>query len=100
MATHQTDGPFLLSPLPDELWDMARMIREFRVDHQTIRRRVREGKLPGPCLHRNGRAFWNPAVVESYRRNRLHPSGPKCERPSERPTPTASLRSICNRLKH
>jgi hypothetical protein len=75
MTTRPTDEPFRLSPLPDQLWDMARMIDELRADDQTVRRWVREGCLPRPCLRRNRRAFWNPADVASFRRNRLRRIG-------------------------
>jgi hypothetical protein len=75
MATQRADGPFRLHPLSDQLWDMARMIREFRADDQTIRRWVRERRLPGPCLRRDGRAFWDPSDVEFYRRKRLRRIG-------------------------
>jgi hypothetical protein len=75
MPAQPDDEPFRLSPLPNELWDMTRMIDELRADNQTIRRWVREGRLPGPCLRRNGRALWNPADVASFRRNRLRRIG-------------------------
>jgi hypothetical protein len=65
------DRPFRLSPLPDELWDIARMVQELKADDQTIRRWIREGRLPRSCLRRNGRAFWDPAGVEFFRRTRL-----------------------------
>jgi hypothetical protein len=75
MPTRPGDEPFRLSPLPNELWDMARMIDELRADDQTIRRWVREGHLPRSCLRRNGRAFWDPADVEHFRRTRLRRIG-------------------------
>jgi len=75
MTTRPADEPFRLSPLSGELWDMARMIDELRAEDQTIRRWVRERRLPGPCLRRNGRAYWNPAEVDSFRRKRLHRIG-------------------------
>jgi hypothetical protein len=75
MAIQQADEPFRLSALPDKLWGMARMIDALRADDQTIRRWVREGCLPGPCLRRNGRPYWDPADVESFRRKRLHRIG-------------------------
>jgi hypothetical protein len=75
MPTQHADEPFRLSPLPDKLWNMARLIDELRADHQTIWRWVREGRLSGPCLYRNGRALWNPADVAFFRRNRLRRIG-------------------------
>jgi hypothetical protein len=75
MPTPRADELFRLSPLPNELWDMARMIDELRADNQTIRRWVREGRLPGRCLRRNGRAFWGAADVAFFRRNRLRRIG-------------------------
>jgi len=75
MSNHPTDGPFRLEPLSDNLWEMARLTRELRADDQTIRRWVREGKLPGPTLRREGRALWDPADVEPFRRRRLHRIG-------------------------
>jgi hypothetical protein len=75
MTTRPADEPFRLSPIPGELWDMARMVDELRADDQTVRRWVREGRLPRPCLRRNNRAFWNPADVACFRRNRLRRIG-------------------------
>jgi hypothetical protein len=75
MPTRHEDEPFRLSPLPDLLWDMARMVDELRADDQTIRRWVREGHLPRPCFRRNGRSFWDPADVERFRRTRLRRIG-------------------------
>lgn len=75
MNSQAADGSFRLDPIPPELWDMARMIEELRADDQTIRRWIREGKLPGPTLRRGGRAFWDPAKVEPYRSKRLHRIG-------------------------
>jgi hypothetical protein len=75
MPTPPAHEPFRLSPLPNELWDMTQMIDELRADDQTIRRWVREGRLPRPCLRRNGRAFWNPADVASFRHKRLRSIG-------------------------
>jgi hypothetical protein len=75
MATQQDDGPFRLDSLPGELWGMARMVQELRADDQTVRRWVREGCLPGPALRRNGRAYWDPADVDSFLRKRLHRIG-------------------------
>jgi Excisionase-like protein len=75
MPTRPDDGPFRLSSLPEQLWDMARMIDELRADEQTIRRWVREGHLPRPCLRRNGRSFWDPADVAFFRCNRLRRIG-------------------------
>jgi hypothetical protein len=57
MTTRQADEPLRLSPIPGELWDMDRRVDELRADDHTIRRWVWEGRLPGPCLRRNGRAF-------------------------------------------
>ena len=85
MNCQAADGPFRLDPIPTELWDMARMIEELRADDQTIRKWVREGKLPRPTLRRGGRAYWDPADVEPFRRRRLHRIGAeKTERPSGR----------------
>ena len=75
MPTPHADEPFRLSPLPDQLWDMARMIDELRADDQTIRRWVREGRRSRPCLRRDGRSFWDPADVEHFRRTRLRRIG-------------------------
>jgi hypothetical protein len=75
MKSQAADGPFSLNSLPTELWDIARMVEELRADDQTIRRWVREKRLPGPILRRGGRAFWDPADVESFRRSRLHRIG-------------------------
>ena len=75
MNTRSADGPFRLESVPTELWDMARMIDELRADDQTIRRWVREGVLPPPSLRRRGRAYWNPADVEPFRRRRLRRIG-------------------------
>jgi hypothetical protein len=74
MGDH-ADGPVRLEPLPDRLWGMARMVQELRADDQTIRRWVREERLPGPCLRRKGRAYWDPAAVEFFRRQRLRRIG-------------------------
>jgi predicted site-specific integrase-resolvase len=54
---------------------MARVFEELGADNQTIRRWVREGKLPRPTLRRGGRGFWDPAGVEPYRSKRLHHIG-------------------------
>jgi hypothetical protein len=51
------------------------MVREFRANDQTVRKWVREGKLFGPCLRRDGRAFWDPAAVVFYRDQRLRRIG-------------------------
>jgi hypothetical protein len=75
MNSQAADGPFRLDSLSTELWSMARMIEELRADDQTVRRWVREGKLPRPTLRRGGRAFWSPAEVEPFRRRRLHRIG-------------------------
>ena len=75
MQSPHADGPFRLSALPADLWPMGRMAREFRTTPQTISRWVREGKLPGPCLRRDGRAYWDPTAVELYRRQRLRRIG-------------------------
>lgn len=56
-------------------WEMARVVQEFRADNQTIRSWVREGRLPGPFDRCAGRAFWNSASVEFYRRQRPHRTG-------------------------
>jgi hypothetical protein len=67
--------PYRLAAPSNELWDMARMTEEFRADDQTVRRWVREGRLPGPTLRRGGRAFWDPADVTPFRDRRLHRIG-------------------------
>jgi hypothetical protein len=90
MPTQLADGPFRLFPPPGELWDMARMIDEVRADDQTVRRWVREGRLPGPCLRRNGRTYWDPADVESFRRKRLRHIGDEMGEAVGLATPTAS----------
>jgi hypothetical protein len=76
---HQADGPdlFRLRALPSELWDVARLGREFRADDQTIRRWVREGRIPLPTLRRRGRPFWSPADVETELQRRLRRIGAK-----------------------
>jgi hypothetical protein len=75
MNTQAADGPFCLNPHPTELWDMVRMGKELRADDQTIRKWVREKRLPGPCLRRGGRALWSPTDVEPFRQRRLHRIG-------------------------
>jgi hypothetical protein len=75
MNTPPADGTFRLESVPCQLWDMARMTDELRADDQTIRRWVREGVLPPPSLRRRGRAYWNPADVEPFRRRRLRRIG-------------------------
>src|SRR5262245_2264071 len=90
MPTHPADGPFRLDPLPGELWDMARLVNELRAGDQTIRRWVREGRLPGPCLRRNGRAYWDPADVAFFRRTRLRRIGAEMGEAVGLATPTAS----------
>ena len=69
---------------------MARWNAELRADDQTIRRWVREGKLSGPTLRRGGRALWDPADVESFRRKRLHRIGAEMGKAVGSATPTAS----------
>jgi hypothetical protein len=96
MATQQGDGPFRLSSLPSELWSMARLIEELRADDQTVRRWVRERQLPGPCLRRNGRAYWNPADVEFYRRKRLRRVGAEIGEAVGRDKPDGSRGSTPN----
>jgi hypothetical protein len=63
---------FQLRSLPAELWGIDRLCAELRADDPTIRRRVREGRLPGPCLRRGGRAYWAPGDVEPLLRSRRH----------------------------
>jgi hypothetical protein len=67
--------PHRLVALPIELWSMARIEAELRADGQTIRRWIREKRLPGPCLRRGGRAYWDPADVAPFRQRRLHRIG-------------------------
>ncbi|MBV8233859.1 MAG: hypothetical protein JO329_28100 [Planctomycetaceae bacterium] len=69
------DGLFRLSALPADLWPMGRMAQEFRTTPQMISRWLRGGKLPGPCLRRGGRAYWDPNDVASHLRNRLRRIG-------------------------
>jgi hypothetical protein len=90
MATIDAGDSFRLESLPDRVWDMARMVVKLRADDQTIRRWVREGRLPGPTLRRRGRAFWNPADVEPYRRKQLHRIGVEMGEAVGLATPTAS----------
>ena len=85
MNSQAADGPFRLDPLPPELWDMARVIEELRADDQTVLRWVRERKLPGPCLRRGGRAYWDPADVGGS-----DASGPRNDRGRRRVILTAS----------
>jgi Excisionase-like protein len=90
MATFHTGDSFRLESLPDDVWDMARMDVKLRADDQTIRRWVREGRLPGPALRRGGRAYWNPADVGPYRRKRLRRIGAEMVEAVGLATPTAS----------
>ena len=90
MATHQADKPFRLDSVPDGLWDMAQMILELRADDQTIRRWVRERRLPGPILRRGGRAYWSPADVHFFRRQRLRRIGAEMGEAVGVVAPTAS----------
>ena len=94
MGTTNAGDSFRLESLPDDVWDMARMVVKLRADDQTIRRWVREGRLPGATLRRGGRAFWNPADVEPYRRKRLHRIGAEMGEAVGLATPTASGNSI------
>ena len=94
MATCHMDDSFRLESLPDDVWDMARMAVKLRADDQTIRRWVREGRLPGPTLRRGGRAYWNPADVGPYRRKRLHRIGAELVEAVGLATPTASGNSL------
>jgi hypothetical protein len=94
MATHRADGPFRLDSVPDVLWDMARMILELRADDQTIRRWVRERRLPGPTLRRGGRAYWSPADVHFFRRQRLRRIGAEMGEAVGVVAPTASGDSV------
>jgi hypothetical protein len=84
MLTHRADSPqrptgphepFRLESLPAEVWGMKRMQTEFRATDWTIRWWVRSGKLPKPCLRRDGRPYWDAAKVEFYRKQRLHRLG-------------------------
>jgi hypothetical protein len=97
MQSQPANEPFRLSPLPGELWDMARMIDELQADDQTIRRWVREGRIPGPCLRHNGRAFWDPADVASFRRKRLRRIGAETGEAVGLGDPTASGDSRCGK---
>jgi hypothetical protein len=90
MATIHAGGSFRLESPPDALWGMARMVNELLADDQTIRRWVRERRLPGPCLHRRGRAYWDPADVNFFRRQRLHRIGAEMGEAVGLATPTAS----------
>jgi hypothetical protein len=90
MRTANAGDSFCLESLPDDVWDMARMVVKLRADDQTIRRWVREGRLPGPILRRGGRAYWNPADVEPYRRKRLRRIGAEIGEAVGLATPTAS----------
>jgi hypothetical protein len=89
MKTTNAGDSFRLESLPDDLWGMARMVNELRADDQTIRRWVRERRLPGPCLHRRGRAYWDPADVNFFRRQRLHRIGAEMGEAVGLATPTA-----------
>ena len=95
-ATIHTESSFRLKSLSGDLWDMARMILEFRADDQTVRRWVREGRLPRPSLRRNGRAFWNPADLDFFRRQRLRRIGAEMGEAVGLATPTASGDSRAN----
>jgi hypothetical protein len=94
MATTHAGDPFRLESLPEDVWDMARMVVKLRADDQTIRRWAREGRLPGPTLRRGGRAYWNPADVEPYRRKWLHRIGAEMGEAVGLATPTASGNSL------
>ena len=94
MKTTNGGDSFRLESLPDDVWDMARMVVKLRADDQTIRRWVREGRLPRPILRRGGRAFWNPADVEPYRRKRLRRIGAETGEAVGLATPTASGNSL------
>jgi hypothetical protein len=67
--------PFRLKPLPDQLWMIERLSQELRARPQTVRGWIRAGRLPGPCLRRDGRAYWDPTTVEDFRRRRAHRLG-------------------------
>jgi hypothetical protein len=71
MTTQSGDGSFRLEPLPTELWGVARMAREFQTSQSTIRRWARQGRIPRPCLRRQGRLYWDPASIDLHRRMRL-----------------------------
>ena len=72
MATIQAEGSLRLESLSGDLWDMARMVREFRADDQTIRRWVRERKLPGPMSPtRTAGPFGTRPTFDFFRRQRL-----------------------------
>jgi Excisionase-like protein len=81
---------FCLESLPANLWGMARMVVKLRADDQTIRRWIREGRIPGPTLRRGRRAYWNPSEVEPYRRRRLRRIGAEIVEAVGVATPTAS----------
>jgi hypothetical protein len=70
--TMQSSGePFQLEVLPAQLWGVARMALEFKVQPATVRRWARRGLIPRPALKRDGRSFWDPAQLEPFRRERL-----------------------------
>jgi hypothetical protein len=71
MNNRPVEAPFRLRRVPCELWSMARMVVQLRADDQTIRRWVREDRLPRPAIRRGGRPLWDPADVEEFRRARL-----------------------------
>ena len=94
MKTTYAGDSFRLESLPDDLWGMARMVNELRADDQTIRRWVREGRLVGPILRRGGRAYWDPADIDFFRRQRLHRIGAEMKEAVGLATPTASGNSM------
>jgi hypothetical protein len=54
---------FCLEAPPDRLWSLERMAREFDVRESSIRRWVRDGKIPQPWTRRSGKPLWAPEVV-------------------------------------
>jgi hypothetical protein len=85
MTPRGHDEPFRLVPLPVCLWGVARMARELRANERTIRRWMRQGRVPKPCLRRDGRSYWDPAQVEPYRRERLEARPDETRPPGTQP---------------
>ena len=71
MKTQPAERSFRLDALPPYLCSMGRMVKELRVDDKTIRRWVREGRLPGPTRRRGDRAYRQAADVEPFKARRL-----------------------------
>jgi hypothetical protein len=63
--------PFRLIALPPALWGKPRMLAEFHLKESQLGNLIRAGRIPGPCLRRDGCAYWNPVEVQPSLRQRL-----------------------------